>query len=52
MPLSKLSPKELEALEAEIALALSDKSLSTGKRLELTTRLEAIRAKAGVEQSQ
>ena len=48
MPLSRLSPRELDALEAEISLALADPSLPMDKRSELEKRLEAIRVKAGV----
>jgi hypothetical protein len=52
MPLSKLSSKDLEALEAEIAMTLADPSLPMDKRLELEKRLEAIRARVGVEKPQ
>ena len=45
MPLSKLSRRELDALEAEIALALSDPSLPMDKRTELEERLGAIQVK-------
>ena len=48
MPLSKLSPREPAALEAEIALALADRSLPIETRSELERRIEAIRVKAGV----
>ena len=52
MPLSKLSPRELDALEAEVTLALADSSLSHDQRSELEKRLEAIRVKAGVQTPQ
>lgn len=52
MPLSKLSPRELDALEAEISLALADPTLPMEKRSELEQRLEAIRVKAGVQKPQ
>jgi hypothetical protein len=45
MPLSKLSLRELAALEAEIALMLADPALPIDKRAELERRLEAIRLK-------
>jgi hypothetical protein len=48
MPLSKLSLRELEALEAEIALALSDSALPPEKRRDLEERLAAIREKVSV----
>lgn len=40
------SQKELERLEAEMAMALSDPSLPQEKRAHLQQRLEAIRAKS------
>jgi hypothetical protein len=52
MPLSKLSPNELDRLEAEIAMTLADPSLPMDKRTELEQRLEVIRAKLGVEKPQ
>ena len=52
MPLSKLSSRELEALEAEVAMALTDASLPMQKRTELERRLEAIRMKIGVDKPQ
>ena len=52
MPLSKLSPRELDALEAEVMLALADPTLPMDKRTELEKRLEAIRVKAGVQTPQ
>lgn len=47
--LPKLSLKELGALEAEVALALSIPSLPEEKRTELERRLAAVRAKIEVE---
>ena len=50
--MSKLSPRELDALEAEITMTLADPSLPMDKRTELEKRLEAIRVKAGVQKPQ
>lgn len=52
MPQGKSSSRDFDALEAEIALALADPTLPMDKRREFEDRLEAIRAKAGVERSQ
>jgi len=45
MPLSNLSPKELEALEAELAMTLADDTLPFETRNELVRRLNVIKAK-------
>jgi hypothetical protein len=50
MPLSKLSPRDLESMEAEMAMTLADLSLPMGKRIELERRRDAIRMKIRVPQ--
>jgi hypothetical protein len=52
MPLSKLSLRELETLEAEVMLALADQTLPQNKPDELEKRLEAIRVKMGLDKPQ
>jgi hypothetical protein len=49
MPLSNLSPRELEVLEAGVVFALTDPALPIEKRAELEQRLEAIRAKIALD---
>jgi hypothetical protein len=43
---SKTVSREIETLEAELRMALSDPSVPVGKRTELEERLSAIKAKA------
>lgn len=48
----KLSQRDFDSLEAEMAMTFADSSLPMDKRSELQKRLEAIRVKAGVERAQ